>query len=217
MLVDDLKLFEKGTLHDELRWLDVSTHACKLLNAFEKVIFLIPDELLYAKNMVDLAKKDGYQVVTIPENIKSKIHGLRDISGNLIRDLDQYKEEWNASFRFKFITEKDMTKKELEVFKLTDEILNLVGGRPPQVVKIRISETMRLDPATYMECTGLWDEAILCIIIKRERLQSIEKYAGTLLHEIAHIVSDHADVSREFENQLTEYIGIITTKALERK
>src|SRR4051812_34746627 len=36
LLVEDLKQFERGTLHDELTWLDVQVHACKLLNAAEK-------------------------------------------------------------------------------------------------------------------------------------------------------------------------------------
>src|SRR5438128_1608800 len=33
LLVNDLKNFEAGTPHDELTWIDIQVHACKLLNA----------------------------------------------------------------------------------------------------------------------------------------------------------------------------------------
>jgi len=32
-------------------------------------------------------------------------------------------------------------------------------------------------------------------------LQSIEKYAGTLLHEVAHAISGAKDVTRDFEDE----------------
>lgn len=110
-LVDDLKNYHSGTIHDELKWMDINVHACKLLNSFEKVVFFTSEELMFATDMVDKAKRDGYDIVTIPVNIKDKIRGLKDASGNIIRDLDQFQIEWNKSFEFKFIDEKDMTKK----------------------------------------------------------------------------------------------------------
>ena len=45
VIAKDLKNFEKGKLHDELKWLDVAVHACKLLNATGKYIFITPTEL----------------------------------------------------------------------------------------------------------------------------------------------------------------------------
>jgi len=47
-LVADLQNYERGTQHDETQWLDVGLHACKLLNARRKVIFLTPFELALA-------------------------------------------------------------------------------------------------------------------------------------------------------------------------
>lgn len=41
-LIDDLTHFETGTLHDELKWTDVSVHAAKILNADSKVVFMSP-------------------------------------------------------------------------------------------------------------------------------------------------------------------------------
>jgi len=92
-LVNDLKGYQDGTLHDELKWMDVSVHACKLLNSFEKVVFFTSEELMYAADMVDKAKGDGYKIIIIPGNIREKIGRLLDIDGNPIRDLDQFKQE----------------------------------------------------------------------------------------------------------------------------
>jgi len=46
LLVNDLKKYEAGKLHDELAWLQVQVHACKLLNTKSDVIFVTPAELI---------------------------------------------------------------------------------------------------------------------------------------------------------------------------
>lgn len=213
-LVNDLKGYQDGSLHDELKWTDVSVHACKLLNSLEKVVFFTPEELMYAADMVDKARSDGYEIVTIPENIKENIRGLRDISGNIIRDLDQFKREWNESFKFKFINEKDMTPKERKIFRMTNTILGFVGGKPREVKEIKISETMRLESHSFTEASGLWEETRRRVIIKRDQLRSLKDYAGTLLHEIAHVESGSPDISSKFEQQLTSLIGMIIAKTI---
>lgn len=216
-LVSDLKGYRDGTLHDELKWTDVSVHACKLLNSLEKVVFFTPEELMYAADMVDKARSDGYEIVTIPENIREKIRGLRDISGDMIRDMDQFKREWDESFEFKFIDEKSMTPKEREIFRMTNTILSYVGGKPLKVREIKISETMRLESHSFTEASGLWEESTGRIIIKRDQLRSLKNYAGTLLHEITHAKSGALDISSEFEQQLTSLIGIIISKTIGEK
>jgi len=216
-LADDLRGYQDGTLHDELKWTDVSVHACKLLNSLEKVVFFTPEQLMYAADIVDKARSDGYEIVTVPENIREKIRGLRDISGNVIRDLDQFKMEWNASFEFKFIGENDMTSKEREIFRLTDRILSFVGRKPREVKEIRISETMRMEVHSFTEASGLWEPATGRIIIKRDQLRSLKDYAGTLLHEIAHVKSRSSDISRGFEQELTSLIGTIISEAIGKK
>lgn len=213
-LVNDLKGYQDGTLHDELKWTDVSVHACRLLNSLEKVVFFTPEELMYATDMVDKARSDGYEIVTILENVNEKIRGLRDVSGNLIRDMNQFRREWNESFEFKFIDEKDMTPKEREIFRLTDAILSFVGGKPGKVREIRVSETMRMESHSFAEAAGLWAETAGRIIVKRDQLRSLRGYAGTLLHEIAHVKSGASDINKEFEQQLTSLIGTIIAKTM---
>lgn len=209
LLVEDLQKFASGKQHDELDWIDIAIHACKLLSANDNVIFLTPWQLVEAKDMVDRAKGDGYRIITVPETVKDKIRGLRDLEGKPIRDLDEYHMEWNESFEFKFVDEKDLTQNERLVFGKTKEILHLIGGKPKQVKKISISETMRLESGGYREALGLWQPAGGQIIIKRDQLQDLSSYAGTLLHETAHARSGAMDVSCEFENELTALLGCI--------
>ena len=69
-LVEDLKRFSTGEIHDELEWVDVQEHAVKISSAKERVVFLTPDEITTATNMVDQARKAGYNIVTIPTNLR---------------------------------------------------------------------------------------------------------------------------------------------------
>jgi len=214
LLVDDLKNFEEGTTHDEMGLTDIQVHACKLLNASGDVIFLTPAQMFSAKEMVDRAKKDGYTVVAVPESVREKIKGLKDLKGMPMRDLEEYTREWNTSFEFNFITEKDMTKKEREIFRKTDAILKLIGGKPRNVKTIKVSETMRLESFGYHEAAGVYESMNQRIVIKRTQLRKLQEYAGTLLHEAAHALSNAGDVSPEFEAELTELLGMIASKVL---
>lgn len=204
-LVDDLRQYETGTLHDELKWTDVSVHATKILNASSKVLFVTPAELTSAKMMVDEAKRGGFQIVTIPETVKEKISRETDIAGNPIRDLARFNQEWNESFEFTFVSPDKLRPAERSVFDATPRILALIGGLPRNVKDIKISETMRMESFSFEEAEGLWSSPN--IIIKRTVLRSLEHYAGTLLHEIAHAQSGAEDVTREFEMSLTDLLG----------
>lgn len=207
IIVNDLQEFETGKSHDELKWIDVVVHTCKLLNASGKFIFVTPTEYLSAITMVDRATGDGYIVVTIPENVKQKIRGLRDLSGQPIRDLYEYTHEWNESFEFTFVKPDDLTPKERRVFERTNDIFRLAGGKPANVKKILISETMRLEG--FEEAIGVWEATEQRIVIKRSQLKSLRDYAGTLLHETAHVRSGSSDITRSFEDGLTQSLGTV--------
>lgn len=206
LLVNDLEGYQKGTQHDEMKYQDVAVHACRILNASSRVVFVTPDQLQYDTMTIDNARRDGLEIVVIPDTISQKISGETDLSGNMIRDLNFYNKEWNASFQFKFVKQEDLSKKELEIFKTTSKIFELIGGKPREVKEIMISETMRREE-TGVEAVGLWEPDKNRIVIKRSQLQSLEEYAGTLLHETAHVKSGAGDVSREFESELTNFLG----------
>ena len=214
LLVNDLKNFSSGKIHDELGWIDVQEHAVRIRNASGGAIFLTPEELISAANMVDEAKNAGYEIITIPSSLKDRVRGLRDLAGNPIRELDEFYKEYNESFEFKFVSPKDLTSSEKEVFQTTDEIFKLVGGKPLAVKAVKISETMRREQGTFVEAEGLWERSSQSIIIKRSVLNTRDKYAGTLLHEVAHAATNAPDVDREFEMELTKLLGMTSAKAL---
>ena len=43
-------------------------------------------------------------------------------------------------------------------------------------------------------------------------MSNLSSFAGTLLHETAHATSGYEDVSREFEIELTDFLGKTATK-----
>lgn len=210
-LVHDLQQFDAGQSHDEIGWIDVAVHACKLLNATSKVVFFTPSEFLTAAGMVDHARVDGYKVVTIPESVRQKISGLADIAGQRIVDLGEYTERWNRSFQFEFIQPNDLTAKETRVFDQTDRIFALAGGKPKAVKQVLISANMRLEG--YQEANGVWEAHEERIVIKRSQLIGLRDYAATLLHEVAHARSGAADITRAFEEALTELLGRVVDNA----
>jgi hypothetical protein len=165
--------------------------------------------------MVNEAKMAGYEIISIPSNLKDRIHGQLDDTGKPIRDLGQFSFEYIESFEFKFIEPLDLKVQEKKVFDKTEAIFNLIGGRPKRIREVKISETMRKQLGSFVEAKGLWEGKKGRIIIKRSTLESIEGYAGTLLHEVAHALSGADDVSRIFESELSQIIGTISSKALE--
>ena len=50
--------------------------------------------------------------------------------------------------------------------------------------------------------------------IKRSELRSLDAFAGTLLHEVAHAVSGTPDVSAAFEDALTAETGTVAGRAI---
>ena len=206
-LARDLERIEAGTNRDEVKWTDVAVHACQILNASKKVVFVTASELTDFRSAIDHAREDGLRIVTVPENIKDALEGVTDLKGNPVRDLGVFQTEWSESFEFEFASPDRLTKAERKVFDLRDKIAALIGGVPKKVQYIKISETMRPDFFTGSATQGLWDEASRSIIIHRKQLAALPDFAGTLLHEIAHAKTGYDDVSREFESALTEMLG----------
>ncbi len=212
LLVQDLEGYQRGTEHDEMKYVDVAVHACKILNTSSSVVFVTPQQLQYDITAVDNARNDGLSIVVVPETISQKIQGMQDSSGNIMRDLGQYNLEWNESFEFKFVKPDELTESEREIYDKTSDIFNLIGGKPKMIKEISISETMRREESGT-EALGLWESDKNRIVIKRDQLKNLELYAGTLLHETGHALSGARDVSREFELELTNIIGKISSKS----
>ena|SRR2546425_7321166 len=213
-LADDLIRMEQGTSRDEVKWIDVAVHACQILNASEKVVFVTAEQRTSASSAVNHALSDAYKVVTVPESIKERLHGMKDLRGNPVRDLDVYKQEFAESFEFKFVGLNKLSAAERAIFDMHEKVAKLVGGLPREVKEILISETMRPDFPSTCDAAGLWEPVNRRIIIKRSELRSLEAFAGTLLHEITHARTGCDDVTREFENGLTVALGKTSARAI---
>ncbi|MGF9891573.1 ATP-binding protein [Priestia megaterium] len=216
-LVGDLEKIQLGSAHDELQWVDVQLHACKILNAKEDVLFLTSADLVDGSKYISYAKDEGRKIVTIPDMLANKLETATDISGNKITNLDKYTEEWNESFEFNFVNISDLDKQEKEVFDCAGVILKWFSGSKDIVKEVLISETMRPDEYTGGDALGLWEPLNKRIIIKRSQLESLDLFAGTFIHELIHAYTDTDDATIEFENELTKMLGKLSLFLLENK
>ncbi|HJU12796.1 MAG TPA: ATP-binding protein [Candidatus Binataceae bacterium] len=211
VLAEDLTNIEHGTHHDEVQWTDVALHACQILNASRNVVFVTASEHAVSRDAVDHALADGYQVVTIPENIKKPLVGLDDICGMPVRDLGVFQQEQAKRFSFDFVDPEDLSEAEQRVLSKLEAITQLAGGLPADVKSILISEALCPDLLNGTQTRGLWDGAMKRIIIARSQLASLSTFAGVVLHELTHARTGYADVTREFETALTDLLGRVAS------
>lgn len=213
-LVDDFENFTQGTSHDEVGWKAVRLHAVKLLNAQDEVVFATVEEQQSQADLLDHAQQEGRRVVTVPENIREELKNERDADGNEIRDVGIYRQEFNESHEYEWVSEEEMTVDEQRVWNLRDDILELLNSKP-SIDEIRVSETIRMTQRGDM-ARGVWEDGEQRIIIRRDRLESPQAFAGTLLHEVAHPRSGGAsDLTRRFEDALTQLLGEVAESAID--
>lgn len=62
------------------------------------------------------------------------------------------------------------------------------------------------------DATGVWEPAHGRIVIKRDQLNNLERFAGTLLHEVVHAITGASDQTQAFENGLTNLLGVLAAK-----
>jgi hypothetical protein len=200
-----------GEQYDELSWIEIRKKALNLLNTSSKVIFLTENEIQEKPDIIDWAKRDGFKVISISEKEKEKLDHQMDSGGPVIRTSEIFIGEIEESFKYKFINYNDLKSSEKAVYKSHKKIFKLVNLPSWNTPKILISETMRL---TNDDTCGVWDSTLNAIVIKRSQLTSIQTFSGTLLHELGHKLSGASDCTRLFEKKLTDYLGMITSKAL---
>ena len=216
-LSDDLQRTTVGSAHDELAWLDVQEHAVRILSAKQKVLFISSSDLLQRPDLADTARSAGFQVLTVTENLATKIDGITDLTGKPVTAVNAFIRQHNESFQFRWISPGQLSPSELAVWRHTERIRGYIGGRPSRVRDIRISETMSSGTFSTSETLGLWDSANGWIILKRSLLRSLEAYAGILLHEALHAKYALVDVSRDFETHLTELCGKLAAELVQGK
>lgn len=215
-LTTDLARYSSGKTHDELAWRDVALHACRVLQTLEKVLFITAWQMAANTPQLEYARADGYRIVVVPEDIARAIGAMTDLEGHPMVDLDGYRTAWNQSFSFHFVDRDTMTASERSVFDRTSAIASLVRtDLTRHKVTVLISETMRLNDSGY-PVLGVWEPGERHIVIRRDQLAHLKQYAATLLHEIGHFRSDTQDGTLEFEQELTQLLGVVAVEALAR-
>ena len=215
-LASDLQAMSGGAAHEELNWIDVQEHAVRVLSHSDRrVVFLGHGQVQTRPDMIDAAQGAGFKVVSIPDNLATRIRGINDIGGEPVVEIEQFVVQHNETFVFAWVAEANLAPNERAVWSYRDSILELIGGQPAAVAEIRISETMRKDLTLCRETVGLWDPANRRIIIKRSELRSLDSFAATLLHEALHAKHMLSDLSRDFEGQLTELCGKLAARVVQ--
>lgn len=213
-LAEDLGSYSAGDAHDEIKWNDVAVHACQVLQASEDVVFVTANQLRESPAQVSYAEDDGYRPVVVPDNIANKLGSLTDLRGKPMVNLERYRDNRNESLSFRFVSPAAMTPPERAVYARTAEISALVGfDLTRQGVSVEVSETMRLNERGDLTL-GLWQKDEQRIVVRRDQLRSLASYAGTLLHEIGHATSGTKDSTLDFEEVLTELLGLSAAWAL---
>ncbi len=217
-LSDDLTKFSSGQNHDELRWVDVQTHAAKIIAKQSKAVFVTSKEIQENIDLVNEATDAERKVIIIPETLSKKIEETNNTSepqdDKKITTFTEFVKKRSENFQYEFTDEKTFSYEEKKNYDLINKVFDLIGGKPPIITGVRISETMQKDTTTFSACDGVWDHQRKQIIIYRKILADRNRFIGVLLHEIAHAKSGWTDSTRGFENELTNMLGIIAPKAL---
>jgi hypothetical protein len=213
LLVEQVRERATGEQRDEMRWIEISQMALNLMHQKAKVVYFTEKEIQWRPNILDNVRSDGYEPIIVTEQQKAKLNLQMASGGPQVRTVEKYVEEYNASFQYRFVSPRKLTRNERRVYDRTLQIAALVGISRRRVPEIRISETMRV---TSDDTGGVWDSSIPAIVIKRTRLSSLVIYAATLLHELGHATSGTVDATHEFEQVLTNYLGQTATAAIKR-
>ncbi len=223
LLTQDLRNYSYGITHDELKWIDVQQHAASILNKYQKVVFVTSEEIEKGVDLIDEARKGGFEVVAVPSNLRDKLQEKNDQEleknpenpENIVRTFTQFQTERSNNFEFDFVSIDRLNYSEKSIWKLVPEILTIIGGKPFNVNEIVISEVMERDSYTFRAAEGLWRPNEKQIVIKRSILsESKSKFIGVLLHELAHAISGATDATRSFESELTRLLGVFGEKSL---
>jgi hypothetical protein len=202
-------------MHVETGWNEVGLHAVGILNAQGKKLFLTPEQVENSPELIGRAKGDGYDIVIVPPTLADRFGAIADTNGDRIVDAGVWTERWIESFVFEFVDRSDLTTRERKVFDKLDKVMQLVGGQPANVATVKISNSLRTDyPGAPDSYGGVWVSDKSLIVIRRDQLQSIEAFAGVLLHELVHAISGTDDQSLDFERELTVLIGELAANSI---
>lgn len=217
-LIDDLQEMTSGNRHDELTWNDVAMHASiNMRKLHPMTLFISTSDLQNSPSLIDKMKIDGHNLVIVPDNLIAKMDDYNTNAENdeVLTTPNQYLLNEEKNFTPIIIDKNALSIEEQRIYDQTEKILHLIGGLPKNVFNIQIVEKI-YDEEIFSNTVGLWIPSSGCILIKRSQLCNLASYSRTLLHECAHAISGADDVSRDFEHQLTIFLGILAATALNK-
>lgn len=200
LLVNDLENITRGSNKDEIGWVDVATYAAKTLNKqSDNTVFLTPEERNNLSNQdVEILENSKKKIIFVPENVKEKARGTITSFSHVVQD-------YQDSFQYKFISYEQLSVKEKSIFDTKDIVLNFLKRHNYSYeIPILVSETIRKHELG-IDTRGVYEDGK--IIIKRDALNK-DEFLGVLIHEFAHHISKASDNTREFESQLTNFLGL---------
>lgn len=215
-LIEDLQAFDSGNRHDELSWNEIAMYASMKMSELDtKTTFVTASDLKNNPSLIDDMLRNGHKPVVVPDNLINKIenYNIGAKEGKTLVTANQYIIEEKKRFVPQVININSLSANERNIYNQTEKILQLIGGKPSYVKTIQIVDKI-YEAEFFDETVGLWIPDEGRILIKRTQLQTLYKYAGTLLHECCHAISGFGDVSRDFERELTTIIGFLASKAL---
>ncbi len=116
--------------------------------------------------------------------------------------------EGNTAIENSYVDPSTLTKAEYDVWKPKDIVLKCIGGLPDNIDDIRIAEIIRYEnDNTLIE--GVCRLGEREIVVSRSILYRKESFLGVLAHELAHAKSKAADLTKEFEDELTNMLGYL--------
>lgn len=187
----------------------------KISELNSKATFITASDLQNTPSLIDNMLRNGHTPIVVPDNLISKIedYNIGATEGKTLITANQYIIEEQKNFIPQIIDINSLSSNERNIYNKTEKILELIGGRASNIKAIQIVDKI-YENEFFDETVGLWIPDEGRILIKRTQLQSLYKYAGTLLHECCHAISGFGDVSRDFERELTTVIGVLASKAL---
>ena len=153
---ENLKKMSNGTQCDEMKWVDVQTHAVKLLHSRQETVFITPEEYTNTSgSILEVVLKSGKTPIFVPDTVKKKIEGATDDTGKPISTISTVVDTYNKSFEYKFVPYDSLTKKEKRIFDLVKPTIAFLNSKMT-VERILISETIRPDNSEDDTLGHLW-------------------------------------------------------------
>mgnify|MGYP002710045013 CR=1 FL=1 len=218
-LVKDLQEFSSGNKHDELSWDDVAMYASQKMSEINTTTtYVTIDNLNNNPSLIDDMRRNGRTPIIVSDNLMNKMEDFNTSAekGKILVTANQYIREEQNRFTPQILEIDSLSVTERKVYDMTEKILELIGGKPVNVKSIQIVEKI-YESEFFNETVGLWIPQENRILIKRKQLTTINSYAGTLLHECAHAISGSPDLSRDFEESLTNIIGCVVNRIINNK